>query len=176
MKAIKALAVLFVLVGAPIAVEAKRPAPLTEEDRTIVQVYEAPGFTKDQLFTASRMWIAQNFKSADAVIEYENKDEGTIIGNGNMAYPCGGAFACMVKADWRVPFTMKVETKDGRIRLTFTNIHLAWPASFNSGIRTNAHDGPVNQRGDLDKIRPELLKLGDQIVASVGQLKTDDNW
>jgi hypothetical protein len=176
MSFVRILAVVVMLLGASPIVEAKRPAPITEEERTVVQVYEAPGFTKDQLFVASRMWIAQNFRSAKAVIEYENKDDGTIIGNGNIAYPCGGAFACMLKADWRVPFTMKVETKDGRIRVSFTNIHLAWPASYSSGISSPAHDGPIQQRGDLEKIKPELLKFGDQIVASVGQLKSDDNW
>lgn len=176
MKFIHALAVSLALFGSPIASEAKRPAPLTEEERTVVQVYEAPGFTKEQLFVASRMWIAQNFKSAKAVIEYESKDEGTIIGNGNMTYPCGGGFSCMLKADWRVPFTMKVETKDGKVRLTFTNIHLAWPASYRSGISSPAADFPVRDRADLEKIKPELLKFGAQIVTSVGQLKSNDNW
>ena len=81
-----------------------------------------------------------------------------------------------VKADWRVPFTMKVETKDGKIRVTFTNIHLAWPARYSSGISTAAADFPIKEQSDLDKIKPELLKFGDQIVASVGKLKADDNW
>lgn len=154
---------------------AKRPEPLTEADRTVVQVFEAPGYTKDQVYSAARMWIAQNFKSAKAVIEYENKDEGVIIGNGNMAYPCSG-MKCMLTSDWRVPFTMKVETKEGRLRLTFTNIHLAWPPRYSSGISSPAHDGPVQNRKDLDAIRPRLLELGDQIVASMGQVKASEDW
>ena len=154
---------------------AKWPTPLTDEDRTVVQVFEAPGYTRDQVYTAARMWIAQNFKSAKAVIEYESKDEGVIIGNGNIAYPCSG-LKCMVTADWRVPFTMKVETKEGKLRLTFTNIHLAWPPSFSSGISSPAHDGPVQQRKDLDLIRPKLLEFGEQIVASMGQVKASDDW
>lgn len=155
---------------------AAKSAPITEEDRTIVQVFEAPGYTKDQIFAATKMWIAENFKSAKAVIEYENKDEGTIIGNGIIRYPCGGAFACMAKGDWTVPFTMRAESKDGRFRLTFTNIHLAWPASYSSGISTPAHDGPVNQRSDLDKIRPELLKFGEQLLTSMSKAKSSDDW
>jgi hypothetical protein len=175
MKMRHALVIALALLSSSPLAYARQP-PITEEERTIVQVYEAPGFTKDQLFTAARMWIAQNFKSAKAVIEYESKDEGAIIGNGSMAYPCGGGFKCLLTSEWRVPFTMKVETKDEKIRLTFTNIHLAWPASFRSGISSPAHDDLVYQRKDLDAIRPELLKFGDQIVGSVGQLKADDNW
>ena len=173
---LRALVVAALLIASPGFAEAKRPMPLTEDEQVVVQVYEAPGFTKDQLFAASRIWIAENFKSAKAVIEYENKDEGTIIGNGNMLYPCGGAFSCMIKSDWRVPFTMKVETKDGKIRLTFTKIHLAWPAHYSAGITTPASDIPVRQREDMDKIKPELLKFGAEIVASVGKQKADENW
>lgn len=168
------IAALF-LSAAPGLASAKR-SPLTEEDRTIVQVFEVPGYTKDQVYSAARMWIAENFKSAKAVIEYENRDEGTIIGNGIINYPCGGAFSCMAKADWTVPFTMRVESKDGRFRLTFTNVHLAWPASYGSGIVTPAHDGPVNQRSDMEKIGPELLKLGERIQASMGNAAASDDW
>lgn len=175
MKMMHALLVSLSLLVAPGLADAKRPEPITDEERTIVQVYEAPGFTKDQLYTTARMWIAQNFKSAKAVIEYENKDEGTIIGNGNIPFPCKG-FDCLGFGDTRVPFTMKVETKDGKIRITFTNINMAWPASYNGGIPIRAADGPVRQRRHYEAIKPELLKMGDQIVASAGQVKTDSNW
>lgn len=175
MRTSTALAVSLMLLGSPGLADAKRPPPITEEERTVVQVYEAPDATRDQLFTASRMWIAQNFKSAKAVIEYESKEEGTIIGNGSIAFPCRG-FECMAFSDTRVPFTMKVETKDGRLRITFTNINMAWPASYNGGIPIPARDGPVQQRRHFEAIRPELLKLGEQIVASVGQLKSGDDW
>ena len=45
-----------------------RAAPITDEERTIVQVFEAPGYSKDQIFSATKVWIAENFKSAKAVI------------------------------------------------------------------------------------------------------------
>ena len=148
---------------------------LTEEDRKTEQVYEVPDQTRDQVFSAARMWIAENFKSAKAVIEYENRDEGTIIGNGVVQYPCKG-MACMLKADWTVPFTMRVDTKDGKFRLTFTNIHLAWPARYSSGIRTDAADFPVRRQSDMDIIRPKLLAMGDEIKAQIESGKTSNDW
>jgi hypothetical protein len=176
MGSIKVLALAFLVLVAPGYASAKRPLPLTDEEKTVVQVFETPDYTKDQVFTASRMWIAEHFKSAKAVIEYENKDEGTIIGNGIIHYPCGGAFECLMKSDWNVPFTMKVESKDGKFRLTFTNIHLAWPAAYRSGISTSAADFEIRERRDLDKIKPELLKFGDEIVANMGKLKSSSDW
>lgn len=152
---------------------AKRPAQLTDEDRTVVQVYEAPGYTSDQVHTAARMWIAQKFESAQAVIEYENKEEGVIIGNGLVSYPCTGGFACSIRAEaWRVAFTMKVESKDGRFRVTFTNVRLAVPA-YNY---TAAREVPIADPKDMVNIRAKLLDLGNEIVASMDQVQASDDW
>jgi hypothetical protein len=148
---------------------------LTDEDRRIEQVYEVPGHTRDQIYSAARMWIAENFKSAKAVIEYENKEEGTLIGNGIIQYPCSG-FSCVLKEDWTVPFTMRVETKEGRFRVTFTNIHLAWPARYSSGISTAASDFPVRRQKDIEIIRPKLLEMGEAVKAAVIRNENSSNW
>lgn len=151
-------------------------ATLTEEQRTIVQVFEAPGADKLTIYTAGRQWIAENFRSAKAVIEYESKDEGTIIGNGVMNYPCASAWECLGKPDWKVPFTMRLEAKDERFRLTFTNIHLFWPPGVNAGIRQPGHDSPVTSPKDMAKIKPKLLEFGEDIKTSLSSRKADDNW
>ena len=168
------IAVLFLLLlsGQLLAKE----APLTEEESTVVQVYEVPGYTKDQMFAAAKIWVAENFKSAKAVIEYDNKDDGVIVGNGSMNYPCSGGFDCLTKSDWRVPFTMKIECKDGRFRLTFSRVHLSWPPSYSGGVSMPAYDGAVTKRKDMDKIRPKLLELGNSLAASMSKVKSSDNW
>ncbi len=50
---------------------AKRPAQLTDKDWTVVQVYEAPGYTSDQVHTAARMWRALGLDSAKATFKAE---------------------------------------------------------------------------------------------------------
>lgn len=47
--------------------------PVTEADRTFEGSFEAPGATKDQIYNATKVWIAENFRSAKAVIEYDNQ-------------------------------------------------------------------------------------------------------
>lgn len=174
MRIVAALLAAVVTLAASGQVQAKKD-PVTDEERQVVQVFDAPNHTRDEIYSATRMWVAENFESAKAVIEYESKEDGVIVGNGNIPYPCSG-LKCMVTTDWRVPFTMKVESKDGRFRLTFTNIHIAWPPSYSSGISTPAADGPVRQRKDLDLIRPKLLEFGPEIVASLGTAKASDDW
>ena len=136
---------------------------VTNEDRTFERVFEAPGYSKEQIFNGTKIWIAENFKSSKAVLEYENKETGTIIGNGIIPYPCKG-LECIGKAEWKVPFTMRVDIKDEKFRLTFSNLHLSWPPSYNRTYGAQpGHDGPVGTKGDLDKIKPELLYFGNQL-------------
>lgn len=145
------------------------------EDRTIEKVFEAPGYSKEQIFNSTRIWIAENFKSVKGVgvIEYENKDTGAIIGNGIIPYPYGGFFEAMAKEGWEVPFTMRVDIKDQKFRLTFTNLHLKWAAIYQT--RT-AYDGPIKRQADFDTVKPVLLKFGDQIIASFGKDTIKSDW
>jgi len=151
-------------------------ADLTEEQRTVVQVFDAPGADKVEVFRAGRQWIAENFRSAKAVIEYESAADGTIIGKGFIPYPCASAWECVGKPDWKVPFTLRFEAKDERFRLTFTDLRIQWPAKFANGVTQPAFDGVVRTQKDMDKIRPKLLLMGEGIRASVARGPSSDNW
>lgn len=137
------------------------------------QVFQAEGFTKQQIFSGVKIWIAENFKSGKAVLEYENAEEGVIIGNGRIAYPCSG-LSCLAKGNWNINFTMRAEVKDARFRLSFTNLQLALPATtgaFSSGPK----DVPL---GEADKVRvaPKLQSFGPEIVASLAANKGGSDW
>lgn len=149
--------------------------PIAESDRAFDKVIEAPGYSKEQIYSSVKIWIAENFRSAKSVIDLDSKDDGTIIGKGIIPYPCSG-MDCMAKSDWKVPFTMRVDIKDEKFRISFTNINLSWPASYGSGISSSAYDGPVNNQGDMDAIKPALLNLGDEILKSMNSNKSNDNW
>lgn len=145
--------------------------PVSEADNTITQVYDATGIRKDQMFDLTKIWIAENFRSAKSVIEYENKSDGMVIGNGVIPYPCSG-LGCAGRGDWTVPFTMKVEMKDDKFRLTFLNIRMKWPALQYRG----AYDGPVRVKAEMDEIKPKLLNLGDQLAESMRKNTIKTNW
>lgn len=143
------------------------------EDRTIEKVFEAPGYSKEQIFNGAKIWISENFRSAKAVLEYENKEAGTIIGNGIIPYPHGGFFEAIAKEGWEVPFTMRVDTKDQKFRLTFTNLRLKWDAQYKGRA---AYDGPIGRQADFDTIKPVLLNFGDKIIASFGKDTIKSDW
>ncbi|MBG32959.1 DUF4468 domain-containing protein [Alcanivorax jadensis] len=150
--------------------------PVADEDRTFDRVVEAPGHSKDDIYTATKVWIAENFKSAKSVIELDSKEDGIIIGNGVIPYPCSG-MDCMAKSDWSVPFTMRVDIKDSKFKIGFSNIKLSWPPSYNSVTgASSGHEGPVSTQGDMDKIKPILLGFGDEILSSVNSHKSNSDW
>ena len=73
--------------------------------------------SKDEAFELSKIWLANTFNDSKAVIEYTNKKDGTIIGKGiipNVNY------GMMNIADTR--FTLKIDVKDKKSRLTFQNM------------------------------------------------------
>lgn len=150
--------------------------PVAEEDRTFDGVFEVPGISKEQIFNATKIWVAENFHSAKSVIEYENKEEGTLIGNGVTRYPCAG-IDCLAKQDWNVPFTMRVDMKDQKLKLTFLNIRLSWPPSYNSTIGVQpGYDGPLIRQSDMDVIKPKLLAFGHKLVAAIQENNKVKDW
>ena len=142
-----------------------------ESDLTITRVVQAPDYTKAQIYAATKIWIAQNFNSAKAVIELDDKDRGQVIGNGILPYPCS-SMDCLTKGGWKVRVTMRVDMKDGRFKITFSNLRLIFPPSSTGP----GSEHPVTTQGALDDIRPMLLKIGPAILKSVEEEEGEEDW
>lgn len=155
-----AVFVIFILSGCTI------PRPLTEEESTIQKVVEVPGYNKSQIFERSKMWFAENFKTAKSVIEYDNKDEGILIGKGVMALPVSDIRA-MSTLPWRFKFTVKEEAKDNRFRLTYTNLVVIDGTGSEQAAWTD---------DDYSKVKPILLKMADDISTSIQSQTKNDKW
>lgn len=97
--------------------------PQQELDTT--RIFDVPNQKKDQLFEKSKIWIAKTFKSAKSVIEYENKENGNIIGNGAIRVFVNGGITPV-----DITFTMEEDIKDGRVRVKTTNMRQAQGYAF----------------------------------------------
>ena len=89
-----------------------------DANKPIEFVLDVPGKTKDQLFSASKSWIAETFVSGKSVIDDADKDSGRIIAKGRIKHPCVKGFAC---GDKLIGFTLRIDTKEGKLRTVFTN-------------------------------------------------------
>lgn len=68
-------------------------------------------------YELSKMWLANIFNDSKAVIEYDNKEKATVIGKG--IFP-SVAYGAIVYA--KTSFTLEIEVKDNKSRITFSNM------------------------------------------------------
>lgn len=86
---------------------------------TFVQVINAEGKSKHELYIALNYWYTMTFNDANAVIKLNDKDLGVIIGKGylsNIAGHAGGMNTYFVS----IRPVIKSEIKDGKVRVTYT--------------------------------------------------------
>lgn len=91
----------------------------TKEEMTHEFILEYPSLSKDILFDRTLKWIANNFRSAKQVIEYQDKESGAIIGNGVVNITADGS----IIGPFPVGFTMNIDLKDGKARYRFLNLN-----------------------------------------------------
>ncbi|WP_202740557.1 DUF4468 domain-containing protein [Acinetobacter sp. 'aerobic (ED)'] len=143
------------------------------------KIYQIDGLNQAQVYDGARQWFATAFRSANAVIQYEDKTTGSIIGKGNMAYRCSGFADCMtVTAGDRVDFTVRVDTKDGRMRVGYDNLTHYKPAQMINGVRYSETNRPITEGYPSAKIIvDELNKSSDAMAEKIKtQQKVNADW
>lgn len=132
---------------------------------TFSQVYEMPGHSSAQIYDGVRIWISENFRSGKAVVDLADKENGIIIGNGASHYPCNGT-DCIDLEGGTVGYTMRVDVKDEKFRLTFSNLETV--------LTTGNH--PMWMQGQIDNVKPILLSHGEKIKASIATDNKKSEW
>lgn len=77
------------------------------------------GVEQERLHEEARRYIARSFTSAQDVIQYENAEEGEIIGNGRTSYD--GGWGTGISAH-ELRFSMNVRSREGRVQIRFENL------------------------------------------------------
>lgn len=134
-----------VVCGISFGLVACATTPVQTTEAKFEKVYEVPGLSQAKIYDGTRQWFAVAYGSANAVIQYEDKAVGTIIGKGNMKYPCRGMIECMGTQNARVDFTSRIDTKDGKLRVTYDTLRYRSPSSYVNGIRYPEVDLPIKE-------------------------------
>ncbi|RZQ55443.1 hypothetical protein CWI82_08645 [Pseudidiomarina tainanensis] len=78
--------------------------------------------SQQEIYTKARQWFSEYFVSGESVIDYEDAESGTIIGNGITTIGVEEPFGLVA---FKVDFTMRVDTKDGKFKAEYKiNKHL----------------------------------------------------
>lgn len=85
--------------------------PKNDEGRYYLEgVVQIPEASADELYQRARIWFVHEYRSANAVIQYEDQAEHRLIGKGVFDIPYG------LVGPIGIQHTITVETKDGRYR------------------------------------------------------------
>ncbi|MCX6141996.1 MAG: DUF4468 domain-containing protein [Ignavibacteriales bacterium] len=90
----------------------------TKEEMNHEFILSLPGVQKQQAYEMTLKWLANTFRSAKAVVEYQNKENGSIIGNGMSRMKVEAAISIEVE----IAFTMNIDIRDEKVRIRFVNL------------------------------------------------------
>jgi len=86
----------------------------------VTEVIEVPEVTADVLYDRARIWFAESLVDSKDGLELEDRDGHMLLGKATVAYS-PTVLASSSHTVGHVRFAVKVQTKDGRVRLTLTN-------------------------------------------------------
>ena len=146
--------VLLAVVASVVVLVSCGTSPLPPEELIIQEIFEVDK-SKDELFHLSMEWAAKTFKSAKAVIQYEDKEEGIIVGKGFVVVRYGMG----VPAD--TYFTLTIEVKDKKARATIED------AYFTVTMGTASSTTAVDNEATMSRFKPEVLKMFESLEAAL---------
>lgn len=160
----------FLLIFSSLSYAAKEPL---EE---VLEIIELPNVSQKQVFDASKIWMAQSFKSSNSVIQYEDASTGTIIGKGNMDYPCKGTWSCLAHSNNLVLFTLKIDTKDNKARILFNDLKLKIPSTVVGTTVIKSNEVGIYVEKDKENIRNGLIEVIGKLKDSIQKNQLDNSW
>lgn len=149
-------------------------AASAEPLKEVSEIVEIPDLTQKQIFDSSKIWIAQKFNSSNDVIQYEDSNTGTIIGKGNMKYPCSNAWKCAAFSNQIILFTLKIDTKDNKARLTFSDLR-----SKSTQPKQKSFVKPGTELEiytDKDNVANGIKKVIEEFGVDIKKSPSNSNW
>lgn len=76
------------------------------------EVINIPDQSKESIYNKTRQWFSEVFVSGESVIDYENPEIGTIIGNGR------GTIGSVFLITHEIEYKIRIDIKDGKLRVS----------------------------------------------------------
>jgi len=113
------LAVICQSIGFVIAQDAATPVPYIDGKVKYSEVIQVEGSSPAQLYGKAKLWFATAFRSAQDVIQLDDRENGNILGKGVILKDEQRGLT-QIRKTWY--FTVKVQVKDGRYRAEIYDI------------------------------------------------------
>ncbi|HMG82439.1 MAG TPA: DUF4468 domain-containing protein [Ferruginibacter sp.] len=131
-------------------------------------------FTKEVLYTNAELFFTDEFKSAINIIQYDNKEQGKIIGKGNLLVQETSAFvATFNNNDFYVNFSLEIFCKDGKYKYRIYDItidHTKFGGQDKRNTIDEIYSGTLN--GSTKKLdKKAIIGIADSIHKTISYLK-----
>ena len=134
-----------------------------------VEIIKEVPLQKDDIYDQAVVWIAENFKSSKAVIEMKDKDLGVIIGNAAMDVNIS-AVKWLPAVNTPFTFKMKLEMKDKKFRMTFSNVNMVVNGLEKPIEDTNWESNEKQMTQEFQKLAYGLSKFLSQPKKQMGSV------
>jgi hypothetical protein len=126
----KRLIIIVILYTIPIYLNGQTRLPLPIVDNKIIftEVVIVDSIQKDQLYSRTKLWFADNFKSTKDVIQLDDKENGIVLGKGNILKRESG-IQPVIKT-WK--FSVKVQIKDNKYKVDIYDIDYTYEMPGNN--------------------------------------------
>jgi hypothetical protein len=142
--------------------------------------------SSNELYLRARAWFAESYRSAQDVIQMDDKENGKIIGKGNIRYTSRIFVGSEGTKGW-IRYTISIQVKDGRYRYEITDFYhegnpLNSGGQFSFGLITNDTEcpykiGSMTGKGWRNKvwndiketIKKNILSLTESIKIAMGK-------
>lgn len=117
------------------------PRDATGKKIAYVEVVPVAGATQDELYARGKVWFAQTYKSAQDVIQADDKASGVLVGKAwqqTTFSPLGFG----TKVPYKLSYTVQLSFKEGRYRYEFSDLSFA---SFPSATDLNPTTDPAEK-------------------------------
>lgn len=146
---------------------------ISYQDRSIQKIYPVEGIPKDTIFNEAKIWLAESFKNSVKGTALDDRNTGILICNGAMPLPCGTDFRCLGTNGDKLIYTMKIETRDARFRIIYSNLARRYGPS-NPAIAGIETDQMIIE--DTSLITSKLIDIGYDLQKTIMQSKKQGSW
>jgi hypothetical protein len=125
-------------------------------NRPIEVIYDLPGKTQSQIFSAAKSWLAESHLGEATDID---KDSGRIVSQGSVGNS--------IETD---SYTLRIDAKNGKVKMTYTNFY------FRQLYKEGGPSHAVFCQHDLNRATEITKQISDQFLLYATTQSTSSKW
>jgi hypothetical protein len=148
--------------------------PLDPETKLITYqgVVPAEGVSAIELYSRAKLWIANAYHSAKAVIDLDDKEGGRLVVKGTFTLSAG-----LMGSPQTYRHQLPIEVKDGRFRYRLTNLTKLQPGTpVPEWPLEGSFKEPFVGKKTWERIDAECRGTVESLIKSMGQPAAADKW